>query len=199
MSDFWSRRRDAVAEEARAEEAALRVEETAAAEAAVAEKSDEEILADLDLPQPEALESPEAVRDFLASAVPQRLKTRALRQLWKLNPVLANLDGLVDYGEDFTDSATVIENLQTAYQVGKGMLRHIEAMATNADDEEVDVVDVGDAEEDGHVAEEEPMMTVTEVADAAPEVTPSIAPDEEPAADIPSARRRMSFQFEAQA
>ena len=43
----------------------------------------------------------------------------ALRRLWKVNPVLANVDGLVEYGEDFTDSATVVENLQTTYQVGK--------------------------------------------------------------------------------
>ncbi|MDJ0638769.1 MAG: DUF3306 domain-containing protein [Paracoccaceae bacterium] len=199
MSDFWSRRRDAVAEEARAEEAALQAEEAAAAEATIAEKSDEDILADLDLPEPEALESPEAVRDFLASAVPQRLKTRALRQLWKLNPVLANLDGLVDYGEDFTDGATVIENLQTAYQVGKGMLKHVEALAANADDAEGDVAEVDVADEDDAGAEEEPTVAVTEVADEAPEVVQSIIPDEEPDAEIPPARRRMSFQFEAQA
>jgi len=27
---------------------------------------------------------------------------------------------LVDYGEDFTDAATVVENMQTIYKVGKG-------------------------------------------------------------------------------
>ncbi|MEC8039849.1 MAG: DUF3306 domain-containing protein, partial [Pseudomonadota bacterium] len=48
------------------------------------------------------------------------------------NPVLANVDMLVDYGEDFTDSAMVVENLQTAYQVGKGMKAHVEELARQA-------------------------------------------------------------------
>ena len=43
--------------------------------------------------------------------------------------MLANLDGLIEYGEDYTDKATVIENLQTTYQVGKGMLEHVMKLA----------------------------------------------------------------------
>jgi hypothetical protein len=57
--------------------------------------------------------------------VPERIRRRALRRLWLSNPVLANLDTLVEYGEDYTDAATVVENLSTAYQVGKGMTRHV--------------------------------------------------------------------------
>lgn len=124
--DFWSRRRAAVAEEARVEQAALVAEQEAQTEAALAEQDDETLLASLELSPPEELESAEQVRHFLSHTLPQRLKTRALRRLWRLNPTLANLDGLVEYGEDYTDSATVIENLQTAYQVGKGMLSHLE-------------------------------------------------------------------------
>ena len=55
--------------------------------------------------------------------------------MWLANPALANLDGLLDYGEDFTDSATVIENLQTAYQVGKGMTEHVLEMVRQAEAE----------------------------------------------------------------
>ena len=44
-------------------------------------------------------------------AFPERLRNRALRKLWLTNPVLANLDDLVEYGEDYTDAATVVENL----------------------------------------------------------------------------------------
>ena len=62
------------------------------------------------------------MRAVLASAVPQRLKTRALRRLWTTNPVLANLDGLNDYDTDFTDAATCVENIQTLYKVGRGMV-----------------------------------------------------------------------------
>ena len=90
---------------------------------ALAEKSDEEILQELGLPDPDDLTDGDDFKRFMASAVPQRLRNRALRKLWLTNPVLANLDELVDYGEDYTDAATVIENMQTAYQVGKGWLK----------------------------------------------------------------------------
>ncbi|MCC1492933.1 DUF3306 domain-containing protein [Cognatishimia sp. F0-27] len=136
MSAFWERRKAAVA----AEEEAARLEREAALaaeqEAALAEQCDEELLAEKGLKEPEALDSPEEIRAFLNEALPQRLKTRALRRMWRLNPTLANLDGLVDYGEDFTDAATVVENLQTAYQVGKGMLKSIEAYAAEAEAKE---------------------------------------------------------------
>ncbi len=69
--------------------------------------------------------------------MPERIRRRALRKLWGLNPVLANLDGLVDYAEDYTDAATVVDNLQTVYKIGKGMLAQF-----------------ADAEEDGSGAPE---------------------------------------------
>lgn len=100
-------------------------EETAVAPEApepVDERSDAEILAELDLPEPESLNEGDDFSAFLKDAVPQRLRNRALRRLWLTNPVLANLDELVDYGEDFTDGAKVVENLQTAWKVGKGLL-----------------------------------------------------------------------------
>src|SRR3546814_2526022 len=46
----------------------------------------------------------------------------ALQRLWRLDPVFANLDGLLEYGEDYTDAATVVENLKTAYRVGRGFM-----------------------------------------------------------------------------
>lgn len=212
--DFWTRRRQAVAEEARAEAQAEQAALAAEAEAALAQRPDDEILDDLGLEAPEDLQSPEAVRDFLASAVPQRLKTRALRRLWRLNPVLANLDGLVDYGEDFTDSATVIENLQTAYQVGKGMLAHVEEMARQAEADEAET----DTEGSDDVAVEEtdraePILTEAEIPDSEaqaadlPGTSVSLAsetlletpgePDTAPLA-TPVPTRRMRFQFAAQ-
>lgn len=120
--DFWSRRKAAVrqAEEAEQikEEAALAEQERAALE----EKSDEDILEELGLPDPETLTKEDDFSGFLSAAVPERIRRRALRKLWGLNPVLANLDGLVDYAEDYTDAATVVDNLQTVYKIGKGML-----------------------------------------------------------------------------
>ena len=127
--DFWSRRRAAVAEENRAEARAIEAKAEADTQAALEEKSDAEILEELELPDPETLELGDDVTGFMARAVPERIRRRALRRLWRLNPVLANVDGLVDYGEDYTDAALVIEGLQTTYQVGKGMLAHVEEMA----------------------------------------------------------------------
>ena len=55
-----------------------------------------------------------------AKNVPEALKRAALRKLWGSDPVLANLDGLNDYGEDFNVIDTPITLAQTSYRVGKG-------------------------------------------------------------------------------
>ena len=133
MSGFWSKRKAAVAAEAEAEVEAQLEAEREARETALEEKSDEDILADLELPDPDTLGEGDDFKVFLKEAVPARIRTRALRRLWLTNPVLANVDGLVDYGEDFTDAKLVVENMQTAYQVGKGMLKHVEELARQAE------------------------------------------------------------------
>lgn len=194
MSDFWSRRRSAVEAEARVEETAREAELQQAREEALAERPDEEILEQLGLPDPEEMERPEQVQELLKAAVPQRLKSRALRRLWRLNPVLANLDGLVDYGEDFTDAATVVENLQTAYQVGKGMLkalvedddRDIAAPGPEETPEEADPALVADPAPDTPTP-------VAAVADAAPAAA---GREDDLTAPHPAAPRRMRFRFE---
>lgn len=196
--DFWSRRKAGVVAEAEAEVIARTHADNERVEAALAERSDEELLADLNLPEPEALDSPEAVRDFLQSALPQRLKTRALRHLWRMNPVFANLDGLVDYGEDFTDSATVIENLQTAYQVGRGMLSHIESLAaeSTADDANSEVT------EGEHAAPDAEVLNADEGQDLLPQPAEreaaEVAPQADPVDEVPvsTVRRRMRFSFD---
>ncbi|MFT6456672.1 DUF3306 domain-containing protein [Pseudophaeobacter arcticus] len=136
--DFWSRRQAAVAAKAEAEQRAVVAAQSAAREAEFAEQSDDEILASLDLPAPESLKDGDDFKIFLTDQIPARIKTRALRHLWRANPVLACVDGLVDYGEDFTDAACVIEGLQTAYQVGKGMTKHVEALAQEAATEQAE-------------------------------------------------------------
>lgn len=52
---------------------------------------------------------------FMHEKVPEVLRRKALRALWHSNPILANVDGLNDYDEDFTDGATVVEGLKAAY------------------------------------------------------------------------------------
>ncbi len=84
------------------------------------ELSDAELLEKYALPNPDSMQAGDNFSVFMNRAVPDRLRRRALRVLWNSNPVLANLDELVDYGEDFTDAATIVENMQTVYQIGKG-------------------------------------------------------------------------------
>ncbi|WP_459033989.1 DUF3306 domain-containing protein [Roseivivax sp. CAU 1761] len=127
--DFWSRRKARVAAE---EEAALRAEEDARAEAradALEERSDAEILAEFGLPDPDNLKPGDMVAGFLRKEIPERLRRRALRALWRSNPVLACLDGLNDYDGDYTNAATDAPGVKTAYQVGRGLTRHVEEMA----------------------------------------------------------------------
>ncbi len=183
--DFWSRRKAAVQAEIEAEALAAEEQVIAAQHAELEEKSDAEILAEFNLPDPDQLQAGDDVSGFMAKAVPDRLRRRALRRLWRLNPVLANVDGLVDYGEDYTDAACVIENLQTAYQVGKGMLAHIEALAAEEDEPEVDVPEP--------VVEEEPTLAEPEPAPEPMALTEVEEPEDEPYTPAP---RRMRFEFE---
>lgn len=87
--------------------------------------SDQEILDQLELPDPDDLKEGDDFAAFMNGAVPDHLRKRALRKLWLSNPALANLDGLVEYGEDYTDAAMVPEVLNTAYKVGRGFLKDI--------------------------------------------------------------------------
>ena len=193
MSSFWDRRKAAVAAEEAAEADAVARAEALQAQAELDALPDEEILAKYDLPDPDELETPDAVKEFLSHGLPQRLKTRALRRLWRLNPVLANVDGLVDYGEDYTDAATVIEGMQTAYQVGKGMLAHLEAMAAQ-EDAEAEGPDAPDVSEDDDPEADDGDLPLLAEAQPAPAYEFEQTEDAEPAT-IPG-RRRMTFQFE---
>ncbi len=132
-TDFWSQRKAGVRAEAEAEIAVGEGIQQETERQALESKSDEEILSELELPNPDTLGKGDDFSAFMTKAVPERIKRRALRKLWLSNPALANLDGLIDYGDDFTDSATVVENLQTAYQVGKGMLKHVLEMSKSDD------------------------------------------------------------------
>ena len=54
-----------------------------------------------DLPDIESLTYESDFTVFLAKGVPQALRSRALKKLWRSNPVLANLDGLNDHDLDY--------------------------------------------------------------------------------------------------
>jgi hypothetical protein len=196
--DFWARRRAGVAAEEKAEQDAVEAKVLAEEHAALEELSEAEMLAELDLPNPDTMVQGDDFSVFMAKAVPDQLRRRALRTLWRSNPVLANVDMLVDYGEDFTDAALAVENIQTAYQVGKGMLKHVEEMARQAEElENPTIVEEPEHEEsvDDEIlsaeAEESP-----QIEDDAPEQIAALDEEEAYATPVP---RRMKFRIEEHA
>ena len=85
--------------------------------------NDEELLKKYNLPNPEKIKTEKSLDVFFKKGVPDRLRQIALRRVWRLNPIIRFADAEInDYHEDFTDAATVIEGMQTAYKVGKGYL-----------------------------------------------------------------------------
>ena len=90
------------------------------------ELNDQELLEKFKLPNPDKIKKEKGLDVFFKDGVPDRLRQIALRRVWKLNPIIRFADSEInDYHEDFTDAATVIEGMQTAYQVGKGYLSEI--------------------------------------------------------------------------
>ena len=73
-----------------------------------------------DLPDPQSLDKDSDFTPFLKDGVPEALRRQALRVLWRSDPVLANLDGLNDYDEDYRRIGTAVEAIKTAYNAGRG-------------------------------------------------------------------------------
>ncbi|MFK8035015.1 MAG: DUF3306 domain-containing protein [Hyphomicrobiales bacterium] len=121
----------------------------------LAELTDEDILEELGLPDPDTLEAGDDFKGFMKRAVPARIRNRALRKLWLSDPVLANVDMLVDYGEDFTDAATVFPDMKTAYEVGKGIARRFEKIAEDLKDDASSEPEITESESESDVAEQQ--------------------------------------------
>ena len=174
----WASRKAAVQAEAEALAKAEQAAVVAEQHAVLAEKPEAEVLAELDLPNPDEMQAGDDFSAFMKETVPAALRNRALKRLWTSNPMLANVDMLVDYGEDFTAAADPVGVVKTIYRVGKGMLP--------------------DVEED---AEEDAVPVVAEVEDAPDDMVEVIAPAPEDTLSEPEApitlapRRRMRFDF----
>ena len=166
MSDFWSRRKSAVKEEIEEERRQAEIKRASEIQDELDVKTDEEVLKELGLPDPDTLEPGDDFKVFMKEVVPERLRRRALKKLWLSNPLLANVDGLVDYGEDFTDAAVGAGFVETTYQVGKGMLKHIEELARKEqekqDDKSSEVADDEVLAEDSRATDEVENVEVSE-------------------------------------
>ncbi len=122
LSGAWARRRAAVRAEAEADARAAKQAMIAERQEELAAKPEDEVLAELDLPQPDDMQAGDDFAAFMKETVPAALRNRALRKLWVSDPVLANVDGLVDYGEDFAAEGKLGAVVKTIYRVGKGLL-----------------------------------------------------------------------------
>ena len=98
--------------------------------------SDNELLEKYELPDPNDITEEAGLDCFFDGKTPERLRQMALRRLWRINPFFGIVDDMVEYGEDYTDAATVIDGMQTAYQAGKGYLQ--KAVAPEEADEAAD-------------------------------------------------------------
>ncbi len=125
----WSRRKRGEASPGRPETETAEAAQPAAVGPPRSEEApdsgDPEVIAKL--PDLDSLTDASDFTAFLQDGVPDALRRQALRRLWRLNPVFANLDGLNDYDEDFSAGGIIAENIKTIYKVGKGYLDDDEA------------------------------------------------------------------------
>jgi hypothetical protein len=117
----------------------------------------------------------------------------------------------LDYGEDFTKSERAIEDFQTTYQVGKGLLAHVQEMArqeeaakqaADAPEKLEEIEEIDDQEEEEEVPEA--LALVEEETEADTDVTAEargvVVTSDDILGDevtyVP--KKRMRFNFEAQ-
>ncbi len=122
------------------------------------------------LPPLDSLDKDSDFTPFMRDGVPEFLKRRALRVLWRVNPFFNFRDGLNDYDQDFNVIHKVIDELTGNYQVGRGFL---------SDKELRDMTPESTRRAFGELEDED----VAEAADASPEETPEAAENEEKPAD----------------
>lgn len=202
---FWARRRAAVKAEEQAELLAVEEAQVAEKAAELAEKDDAEILEEMGLPDPAAMKAGDDFTGFMSRDVPEHLRRQALRTLWRSNPVLACVDGLNEYDDDYRAAMLLQEPIKTAYQVGKGMTRHVEEMERKAAAAELEVQHTEDEKPEAVDPEEEALkLAETEAvskedmvceADVTAE-TPVEHMEQEDQEDCDLVPRRMRFHFE---
>ncbi len=109
------------------------------------DSGDPEVIAKL--PDLDTLNKDSDFTAFLQDGVPDVLRRQALRRLWRTNPVLANLDGLNDYDEDYTVAEPLVKALKTVYEAGKGDLDEDETAAPEGEAAEAEAGEVPAAAE----------------------------------------------------
>ena len=177
----WSARKTQIAQglevpEEAADDAALAADDAdhqAAESDEDAALSDAELLEKYELPDPAEIEEEAGLDKFFDGKTPERLRQMALRRLWRINPFFGFVDEMVEYGEDYTDAATVIEGMQTAYQAGKGYLQKVLSPEEEAAEQaKLAAEEASSAEDDENATD----------SDKPTEDTPEETPEESPEA-----------------
>ncbi|MEJ8474138.1 DUF3306 domain-containing protein [Roseibium algae] len=97
---------------------------------------------------------------FMKNGVPEAVKNAALRKLWRSNPVLAVLDGLNDYDEDFRLAEGAVNHYASAWKVGRGYADKAEQVTADMEEKsarlaaERERLASGDAQEPSDVSVE---------------------------------------------
>jgi Protein of unknown function (DUF3306) len=120
----WARRKAEAATPDAGNEA-TEIETAAVGHAPPAPARDESEATEIDpatLPEIDSLDETSDFSIFMQDGVPEAMRTRALQRLWQVDPTFAHIDGLLEYGDDFTDAGVAAGAVSTIYKVGKGML-----------------------------------------------------------------------------
>jgi hypothetical protein len=92
-----------------------------------------------DLPDIESLGAGSDFSVFMKDGVPAELRRLALRKLWASDPVFNVIDEMVEYGEDYTNAAMVVEGMKSAWEAGRGYARKsVEEAGDGEDDDKGD-------------------------------------------------------------
>ncbi|WP_203298861.1 DUF3306 domain-containing protein [Marinobacter sediminum] len=135
-----------------------------------------ELLEKYDLPDPDNIELGTDITGFMRKEIPEFLRKRALRGLWKSNPVLAVLDGLNDYDEDYTLASTAGQTVTTLYKVGEGLVEKAKKASEVVDDQSEKQAISSMAEPDSTAAGEPESEDSPELEDMA---TPTELPEQQ--------------------
>lgn len=107
---------------------------------------------------------------FLKKGVPDELTNKAMRKLWTSNPILANIDGLNDYDEDYGDPA--LNSFNSIWKVGRGFL-------TDEDNRET-IVNAVSSLDTGPSTADKDNLEVEDITTKSPEeLSEAEAPDDE--------------------
>jgi len=160
-----------------------------------------ELLEKYGLPDPETIELGTDITGFMRKEIPEFLRRKALRGLWKSNPVLAVLDGLNDYDEDYTLASTAGQTVTSLYKVGEGLVDKAKKAADVVEDQSNEPVRISSAEPDPAIAEDPEPDDTLELDDQA---TPTELPEQQFAEEEtsqseetpePRFRPRMRFDY----